>query len=83
LALAPLAASAFVNIAAAAMAMVAMAAAMVAMQVAATVVMAATALMAVIAVEHNRARDYLNDEQEGYYSPHSAFQKVVAASYYS
>jgi hypothetical protein len=72
-----------VNIAAAAMAMVAMAAAMAAMA-AATVVMAATsALMAVIAVEHNRARDCLNDEQEEYYSLHSAFQKVVAASYYS
>jgi hypothetical protein len=85
LALAPpaAAASASVNIAAAAMAMVAMAAAMVAMA-AATVVMAATsALMAAIAVEHNRARDCLNDEQGACYSPHSAFQKVVAASYYS
>jgi hypothetical protein len=70
------AASALVNIAAAAMAMVAMATA--------TVAMAATsALVAVIAVEHNRAKDYLNDEQEECYSLHSAFQKVVAASYYS
>ena len=78
------AASASVNIAAAAMAMVAMAAAMVAMA-AATVVMAATsALMAAIAGEQNRARDCLNDEQEECcYSLHSAFQKVVAASYYS
>jgi hypothetical protein len=82
LALAPPVASALVNIAAAAMAMVAMAAAMAAMLVVATVVTAA-ALMAVIVVEHNRARDCLNDEQEAYYSPHSAFQKVVAASYYS
>jgi predicted membrane-bound spermidine synthase len=77
------AASALVNIAAAAMAMVAMAAVMVAMATA-TVAMAATsALVAVIAVEHNRAKDYLNDEQEECYSLHSAFQKVVAASYYS
>ena len=85
MALAPLvaAASALVNIAAAAMAMVAMAAAMAAMQEAATVVTAASALMAVIAVEHNRAKDCLNDEQGECYSPHSAFQKVVAASYYS
>ena len=74
------AASALVNIAAAAMAMVAMAAAMAAMLVAAMVVMAAS----VIAVEHNRAKDCLNDEQAEYcYFPHSAFQKVVAASYYS
>ena len=73
------AASALVNIAAAVVAMAAMAAAMAAMLVAAMVVMAAS----VIAVEHNRAKDYLNDEQEECYSLHSAFQKVVAASYYS
>ena len=74
------AASALANIAAAVMAMAAMAAAMAAMLVAAKVVMAAS----VTAVEHNRAKDYLNDEQgECCYFPHSAFQKVVAASYYS
>ncbi len=75
------AASALVNIAAAVVAMVAMAAAMAAMLVAAMVVMVAS----VIAVEHNRAKDCLNDEQGECccYFPHSAFQKVVAASYYS
>jgi hypothetical protein len=46
------------------------------------VVISAAAGLVAIAVEHNRARDYLCVER-WYSFLHSAFQKVFAASYYS